>query len=114
MEKWDKIHQLRDTVKKSLEVAVKEKQIRASLEAKVVLSCNGAEYDFIQSVKEELPAAFIVSEVELVQANAQELTVKIEKAAGRKCERCWSYSETVGENSEHPAICARCASVLNK
>lgn len=114
MEKWDKIHQLRDTVKKSLELAVKEKQIRASLEAKVVLSCSGAEYDFIQSVKKELPAAFIVSEVELVQANTQELAVKIEKAAGQKCERCWSYSETVGKNSEHPTICARCASVLNE
>ena len=34
------------------------------------------------------------------------------KAEGRKCERCWKYSEDVGRNSVHPTVCARCSSVL--
>ncbi len=35
------------------------------------------------------------------------------KADGAKCERCWKYDTQVGNDSNHPTVCARCASVLN-
>ena len=41
-----------------------------------------------------------------------ELGHMIIKAGGEKCERCWTYSETVGKDSEHPTLCARCAAVV--
>ena len=110
---WDKIHELRDTVKKQLEVAIKDKMIKASLEASVTLSASGTEYDFIKSVENELAAAFIVSEVVVTEAEG-ELQVAVNKAQGDKCERCWAYSKTVGENAEHPTLCARCAAVIEK
>ena len=109
---WDKIHELRDTVKKELEIAVKEKLIKASLEASVTLSAKDDEYDFINTVKDELAAAFIVSEVKLDDNTDGDLKVTVAKAQGEKCERCWAYSETVGSCSEHPTICARCAEVI--
>ncbi|MGN0550397.1 MAG: isoleucine--tRNA ligase [Acutalibacteraceae bacterium] len=112
MDKWDKIHQLRDTVKKSIELSVKEKIVKSSLECKITLIASKDEFDFISSVKDELQTAFIVSAVELASKESGELEVTVEKAPGEKCERCWSYSETVGKNSEHPTICERCASVL--
>ncbi|MBI2539014.1 MAG: hypothetical protein HYW04_04350 [Deltaproteobacteria bacterium] len=34
------------------------------------------------------------------------------KAEGRKCERCWKYSEDVGKDPNHPTVCARCSRVL--
>ena len=71
-------------------------------------------FDFIKSVENELKTAFIVSGIEVVKAEGGELSVTISKAAGDKCERCWCYSETVGQNHEHPTICKRCASVLGK
>ena len=108
---WDKIHELRDTVKKHLEVAVKDKMIKASLEAAVTLKASGAELDFIKSVENELAAAFIVSEVS-IEAAEGELEVVVSKAEGEKCERCWCYSKTVGENADHPTLCARCAAVI--
>ena len=108
---WDKIHDLRDVVKKQLENAVKEKLIKASLEAKITLTASGSEFEFIKSVENELAAAFIVSAVEVV-AGEGELKVDVQKARGEKCERCWAFSETVGECSEHPTLCARCAEVL--
>ena len=37
------------------------------------------------------------------------LSFSVEKADGAKCERCWSYSETVGTIAEHPTLCKRCA-----
>ena len=111
MATWDRIHELRDTVKKSLEVVIKDKTIKSSLEAAVVLSASGEEYAFIESVLPELKAAFIVSDVQLVQGDG-ELNVSIERAKGEKCERCWAYSETVGHDHDHPTLCARCAAIL--
>ena len=111
--RWDKIHELRDLVKKSIEVAVNDKLVKTSLETSIKLSCTGAEYDFVKSVEEELKDAFIVSGVEVVNdESAAELKVEVNKAEGEKCERCWTYSVTVGQDSEHPCVCARCAKVL--
>lgn len=108
---WDKIHELRDEVKKSLESYIKDKTIKGSLEAKVVLAAGGETFDFLKKAKNELAAAFIVSEVEILNNDA-ELDIKIEKAEGEKCERCWSISKSVGSNSEHPTLCTRCCENL--
>lgn len=112
MARWDIIHELRDLVKKSIEVAVKNKLIKSSLESKIVLTCGGDNYEFVNSVLGELTAVFIVSKVELVKGDSDEINVVVEKAEGEKCERCWVYSDTVGQNSEHPTLCARCAEIL--
>jgi len=29
-------------------------------------------------------------------------------ADGTKCERCWHYEISVGENEQHPTLCSRC------
>ena len=42
----------------------------------------------------------------------EKLGVKIEQAEGEKCERCWMYSTTVGEDKENPTICHRCSEAL--
>lgn len=110
---WDRIHALRDTVKKSLEVVIKDKVVKSSLETCVTLKASGEEYTFISSVLPELKAAFIVSDVILAEGEG-ELTVEVAKAEGEKCERCWSYSTTVGDCAEHPTLCARCAAILSK
>ena len=110
--KWDKIHELRDTVKKSLEVVIKDKTIRSSLEANVILKASGEELDFLKSVESELATILIVSQVGIVESDAAELEVEVAKANGGKCERCWAFSETVGTDSEHPTICKRCAEIL--
>jgi isoleucyl-tRNA synthetase len=63
---------------------------------------------------------FIVSQVELKQessASAEatqlpELRVQIEKATGKKCARCWNFSEHVGEDAFYPMVCERCSAAL--
>ncbi len=111
--KWDKIHELRDTVKKSIENVRIEKIIKTSLESKVTLKACGDEYDFLKSIENELATVFIVSEVIVENADVTELVVEVTKANGGKCERCWAYSETVGNDSNHPTLCKRCADILN-
>ena len=40
------------------------------------------------------------------------LAVKIERADGKKCDRCWNYSTHVGENKRYPTVCERCLEAL--
>ena len=38
--------------------------------------------------------------------------LRLRKAEGEKCERCWMLFETVGDSNEYPTLCKRCASVI--
>ena len=42
------------------------------------------------------------------------LTIGVMRAQGTKCDRCWYYSDSVGEDHEHSDICLRCADVIRK
>ena len=124
-EKWDMVYNLRSDATKALEAKRAEKFIGASLEAKVIINVNNdtAMAEKLRAYAEELKKVFIVSGVEVTENAkgdfasdyfADKLTYTIAKADGDKCERCWSYSETVGTVSEHPTLCARCAEEVNK
>ncbi len=118
--KWDRIHDMRNDVNKALEEARNAKVIGKSLEAKVKLFAGGELLAFLQENVDNLPAAFIVSQVELAQGEGDYkgevdgLSISIEKAQGEKCARCWSYSESVGIHAAHPEICDRCAKILGE
>ena len=55
----------------------------------------------------------MASAPEGITAGETGIKVAVSVAGGDECERCWIHSETVGKNSEHPTLCARCASVLS-
>ena len=112
MAKWEKIDELRDIVNKALEEARAQKLIGKSLEAKVTLNCGRDWYDFAKSAEGDLVSAFIVSAVEIGTSEFDGVDVKVEVAPGEKCERCWTHSHTVGQNAEHPTLCARCAEIV--
>ena len=42
------------------------------------------------------------------------LQIAVQPASGRKCERCWTISESVGQDSEHPNLCSRCTTVVRR
>ncbi len=111
-ENWDRLMEVRQDVLKSLEAARQEKFIGAPLEARVKVSANGDLYPLLQQYARELPGLFIVSQVDL--RNADGLEVKVERASGSKCERCWKYTEDVGSATEFPAICASCAEAVRE
>ncbi|MEG1761195.1 MAG: isoleucine--tRNA ligase [Hydrogenoanaerobacterium sp.] len=118
--KWDKIHTIRDDVNKVLEQKRNAKEIGKSLEAKVILHCEGELYGFLKPLEDDLVTALIVSQVEVVNdsegenaSEMPELKITAVPAEGEKCERCWIYSKTVGESTKHPTLCKRCAAALN-
>ena len=111
--KWAKLIKIKEEVAKKLEIARANKEIGLSLEAKVTLFAESDEYDFIKGQEELLKEIFIVSDVEVRENRRNEDTevaigVKVERAEGEKCERCWMYSTTVGESAEYPTLCERC------
>ena len=118
--KWDKIARLRREVNKKLEAERQTGLIGHSLDARVLLNIANDEYSFIKDYTEnEVSDLFIVSQVKFVNDNLAEseiegINIAVEKASGEKCERCWKYDEEVGHNHNHPDVCPRCASVLEK
>jgi isoleucyl-tRNA synthetase len=112
-EKWDHLIEVRDKVLKSLENARNEKIIGSSLEASITLKASGAELEFLNENIAILPMIFIVSDVNVeVNDAAKEIEVDVGRAPGEKCERCWMYSKSVGEDPKHPDLCSRCSGVL--
>ncbi len=115
--KWAKLIGYREEISKALEVARANKEIGLSLEAKVEIFAEGEDYRFLEGKEELLKEICIVSDVKINEnrRNADEelgIGVKVCKAEGEKCERCWGYSETVGQNSKYPHICEKCVSNL--
>ena len=114
-EKWEKVMYYKELVAKKLEEARTEKVIGHSLNAKVTLYAKPEEYAFLQENKEILMTVFIISDLQIEKDNRKEgdkVGVKVEMAEGEKCERCWMYSTTVGEDKENPTICHRCSQNL--
>jgi isoleucyl-tRNA synthetase len=112
---WDRLMTVRDSVLKNLETARNEKLIGASLEARVRLSANGDLRPLLERYAHELPSVFIVSQVDLDGISAGDaLDVKVERATGLKCERCWKYTSDVGSSQKFPTICAACADAVEE
>jgi isoleucyl-tRNA synthetase len=121
---YDALFAIRSEAQKLLEAERREKRIGASLEAKLVLGAEGQARKLLEAHRAELPGLFIVSQVELLDSDAaapegaQELKPsgvagrvrgRVLPADGRKCPRCWTYSEAVGRTSE---VCEKCREAL--
>jgi len=118
---WETLGRVRGEVLKALEAARNEKKlINSGLEAKVLLTADLELKAKLKHYLPQLPGLFIVSQVELINAGAGDyksevvpgLEVTVQRADGKKCERCWNYSTRVGENSRYPNICERCSEAI--
>jgi isoleucyl-tRNA synthetase len=110
---WGSLMEVRGAVLKELEIRRQDKFIGAPLEARVRLTSSGDQYSLLERYRDELPALFIVSEVELERAEGGELGVTVERATGEKCERCWKYTRDVGFDPQFPTVCRACAQAVS-
>ena len=106
---------------KALETARNEKKlINSGLEAKVLLNADLELKAKLKHYLPVLPTLFIVSQVDFINAGTGEfrseavpgLEVTVQRADGKKCERCWNFSTHVGENTRYPTICERCSEAI--
>jgi len=123
--RWEKLLTVREEVAKALEAKRNEKVIGASQDALVRLWATGELYDFLLKHESQLASVFIVSKTELkpfesgtknemafVSSVLPSLGVTVSRSDDPKCARCWYYRSTVGKNSHHPSLCARCAEAV--
>ena len=120
VEKWNKLTAFRDDVNKALEGARNEKIIGKPLEACVTVYAEPHDAAMLNGCGQDLADLCIVSELHVVEGEGAgmaseyfpDLAIFVERAASEKCLRCWKQSKTVGTDSRHPALCARCALVV--
>ena len=116
--KWEKIAHLRKEVNKKIEAQRQEGLIGHSLDARVLLNITNDDYSFLKDYTEdEVSDLFIVSQTkfvddELENSEIEGISIGVTKALGKKCERCWKYSEEVGKDERYPDVDPRCAKVL--
>lgn len=123
VEKWEAILEIRGEVTKALEEARVKKLIGHPLDASVNIMVAGKYYDILNEYKDILKDLFIVSASELVEevaggsyesSDIEGLSIEIQKAAGEKCERCWTYDVTTGTNDKYANACERCCNALDE
>ena len=107
--------------RRALEEARAAKTIGHSLDAAVTVGLTDDLYAALEPYRDDLRAIFIVSKAEMVKGvlpdgfsseDMQGVSVKVSRADGEKCNRCWVHETTVGQQPGHPQICSRCYNTL--
>ncbi|QWR77448.1 isoleucine--tRNA ligase [Candidatus Magnetomonas plexicatena] len=122
--RWAQLISVRNAANKALELKRQEKFIGNALEAKLHVYADNTLYSLLREYENFLPTLFIVSQASLfnyddkddncfINDDIKGLAVKVLKADGQKCQRCWNYSETVGTFADIPEVCSRCHDAIN-
>ncbi|KUG22872.1 isoleucyl-trna synthetase [hydrocarbon metagenome] len=117
-DRWKVMIDAKSEIAKAIEQARKGKIIGHSLDARVTIAAPEILRALFAEHLEDLRSLLIVSQVQLADEKdiaapfkseeIEGLAVGVEKARGSKCERCWIYEESIGSNTKHPTVCARC------
>jgi len=121
---WEKILELRAEVTKALEESRIKKLIGHPLDACLEIGIADQHLrEILTGFGENLRDIFIVSSTSITETpdktvyTSQEiegLSIRVTKALGDKCERCWKYDTSVGESDTYSGACSRCISSLEK
>ena len=104
--RWDVLRALRAQINKDIETLREAGAVGSSLQAEVDIEADAGLYPLLNALGDELKFVLIVSRVGVVPG--PETRIRVSASAEQKCERCWHYHPTVGENAEAPTLCARC------
>jgi isoleucyl-tRNA synthetase len=121
-ERWTTLLKIRKEVNMDLEILRNENIIGHPLDAKVEIWGDNEIGELLRDYKDLLKKIFIVSQVELKDSPGEDfrygeefnknLAIKVSKASGKKCQRCWNFSESVGIIEGKEDLCERCVSIL--
>ena len=102
--RWSKLRELRERVNEAIEPLRREKVIRSSLEAEVVVPADAVPEGFSD---EDLAELFITASVSRGDSDA----VTVTKTNHHKSGRCWRLLPEVSEDGE---LCNRCEDVIDE
>ena len=118
-EDWQQIFAVKEAVNKALEDARKTGLVKGALDADVTLHARPAIAAVLNKMGDELRFVTITSSARVVSTDdfasapgvvttLPGLAIDLRLSSAAKCVRCWHRRADVGENSEHPELCARC------
>jgi isoleucyl-tRNA synthetase len=105
---WMRIFEIREQVNNEIEKYRADGLIGSSLEAQVILTLPSDDKKLLEKYAGDVAAVFIVSNL-IIQTG--EFKIEVQKTTGKKCIRCWCYSENVGLSPIHPELCQKCVDV---
>ncbi|MDR2875605.1 MAG: isoleucine--tRNA ligase [Methylobacillus sp.] len=112
--RWETIRAFRARALKQLEEARAAGEIGSSLQAEVDVHADGATYDALATLGDDLRFVLITSRATLHRGtNESEEKITVTPSQHAKCERCWHYRADVSADPAHPQICGRCVSNLH-
>jgi isoleucyl-tRNA synthetase len=113
--RWSRLRELRGQAQKRIEELRVEGKVGSSLQADAVFLADGADYDLLAGLGDDLRFVLITSAAHVEKA-AGETRVEVAALAHDKCERCWhvraDVNASVGDLADHPGLCGRCVSNL--
>lgn len=113
--RWEQLLEARREVARELEKARQEGVIGKSLEAQVLIEPDTTERAaLLASFGPVLEQVLIVSRAQVGKTTGGNLRVTVQRANGRKCVRCWRWTDDVGAQPAHVELCGRCASVVEQ
>tara|TARA_A100001015_G_scaffold215418_1_gene241852 strand:- start:1066 stop:3792 length:2727 start_codon:yes stop_codon:yes gene_type:complete len=89
--KWSELFKIKQVANIAIEEKRTSKEIGSSLEAEIQLNINKEKFELLKNL--DLAEYFIVSRAEKKLSNKDEIEIKVNKANGKKCERCWKILE---------------------
>jgi isoleucyl-tRNA synthetase len=119
---WETILRARQAVTRELEGLRERKEIGSSLAAEVeIAAVDDTERAILERHLSALEEAFIVSAVHVrgtVEADdtgeaPEGFRARARPASGEKCDRCWRWRTSVGDEPDHPTLCEECVSILS-
>jgi isoleucyl-tRNA synthetase len=112
--RWSALGAVRDRVNLALEQQRQDKVIAGSLSARVTLAAGGDTLTLLERYQDDLPVIFGVSAVEIRAGGSEDVDVRVERAEGVKCGRCWRYVPAVSDAPEWEGLCERCIGALSE
>ena len=109
--RWARLRELRGLATKRIEELRAAGQVGSSLQADLTFLAEGADYDLLAGLGDDLRFVSITSAAK-VERVAGETRVEVTALAHGKCERCWHVREDVNADPAHPGLCGRCVSNL--
>ncbi|MBV8030150.1 MAG: isoleucine--tRNA ligase, partial [Betaproteobacteria bacterium] len=106
LDKWRRIRELRDPVRKQIEELRVAGRVGSSLQAEVEIGAPGAEYEALASLGDDLKYVLLTSAARVFPSGEHE--TKVRASEHPKCERCWHYRADVNDEG----LCGRCVSNL--
>ena len=110
---WNQLYAIREEVNQALETARKAGDIGSSLAAQVKLIAGPDVRAILEPLGDELRFVLITSGATVVAREEPGFAIEVTSSDEQKCARCWHRVADIGEDAEHPELCARCVTNLS-